>query len=80
MRESEVRAVLDILFEIRDNRILREGFERMLYLTTQDIDISFLIHVFKQLVNIIEETEAPTVQIGLEQEMQFTMIDLEKGK
>ena len=79
MRENDVRAVVEILEEIEHDRVLYPGFERLL-MGCNYPDIKSLRRTFQKICDIMDEWESPRVELGLMQEIQCCMLDVEKER
>lgn len=77
MRENDIRAIVEILEEIEHDEILYPGFERLLYNYAYP-DIKSLRRTFQKICDIIDEWDRPIVPIGLTQEIQGCMLNIEK--
>ena len=72
MQEKDIRAVTEILFEIRNNPMLLPGFERLLY-KYDYWGIKDLCRTFQKLCDSMDEWGNPTEYIHIIEDMKVKM-------
>ena len=73
MHEKDIRAVTEILFEIKNNPILLPGFERLLYKYGY-WGIKDLCKTFLNLCNLMDEWGKPVEYIHIMEDMKVGML------
>ena len=77
MREEDLKAVVFLLKEIKNNLLLEAGVERLLNAYGYS-DLDTLHKEFKQVSNAVSETDCAMVRCGILKEIQFYTWDIEK--
>ena len=79
MRENDIRAIMSILREIKNDKLLIQGFEELLWVYNYP-DIGQLIKSIQKICDIMDEWGNPKLEISLMQEIRCVMLDVEKEK
>ena len=81
MRENDIRAIVSILDEIKNNKVLSRGFEELLRYNNYS-DLNQLTKNFQKICDIMDEWNEPGLEIAIMQEINacFIPIEIEKPR